>query len=138
LYPYGKNDNDGLKRVKVTAQSVSESEKSKDKTEYWREPLDKDKIKLPHGRIFIIPKRCKECDFCVEFCPRDVLEKSKEINEKGYHYPKIREGAECKCVNCGFCMLICPEFAIYTEEIKDAMDEEEEEKEKAKEKEEKK
>lgn len=85
--------------------------------EYWREPLDKDKIKLPHGRIYILPDRCKECDFCIEFCPKEVLEKSEEINAKGYHHPRIKEGKECKCVNCGFCLLICPEFAIYTEDM---------------------
>jgi len=29
----------------------------------------------------------------------------------------VAEGKEDSCVNCGFCRLICPEFAIYTEEI---------------------
>ncbi len=85
--------------------------------EYWRKPLDKDKVKIPQGRVYIIPERCKECDFCIEFCPKDVLEKSKSVNEKGYHYPKITNGGNGKCVNCGFCLLICPEFAIYTKEI---------------------
>jgi 2-oxoglutarate ferredoxin oxidoreductase subunit delta len=114
-------------------QAAEDDKGDKNHSEYWREPLDKDKIKIPRGRIFIIPERCKQCDFCIEFCPRDVLEESKEINTKGYHYPKIKEGAESKCVNCEFCLLICPEFAIYTEEIKDATDEENEEKDKSKE-----
>jgi 2-oxoglutarate ferredoxin oxidoreductase subunit delta len=103
--------------------TVTEPKVSTNNTEYWRKPLDKDKIKIPHGKIFIITKRCKECDFCIEFCPQDVLEESDEINAKGYHYPRIKEGAEGKCVNCGFCTLICPEFAIYTEEIEDEEEE---------------
>jgi 2-oxoglutarate ferredoxin oxidoreductase subunit delta len=108
--------------------TTSEEGNNKIDSEYWREPLDKKKITIPHGRIFLIPERCKQCNFCIEFCPREVLEESKEINAKGYHYPKIMEGAECKCVNCGFCMLICPEFAIYTEEIEEAADEDKSEK----------
>jgi 2-oxoglutarate ferredoxin oxidoreductase subunit delta len=83
---------------------------------YWRRPLDKDEIKTPKGRIYAIPDRCKGCGFCIEFCPKGVLEESKEINKKGYHPPKIADGKEDDCMNCNFCMLICPEFAIYTEE----------------------
>jgi len=78
--------------------------------------LDKSRLKVSHGRVFLVPERCKECDFCIEFCPRNVLEKSSEINAKGYHYPRIKENGKCKCVNCGFCELICPEFAIYAKE----------------------
>lgn len=83
---------------------------------YWRRPLDKDEIKTPKGHIYVIPDRCKGCGFCIEFCPKGVLEESKEINKKGYHLPKIADGKEDDCMNCNFCMLICPEFAIYTEE----------------------
>jgi 2-oxoglutarate ferredoxin oxidoreductase subunit delta len=103
--------------------TVSKEGGGKVDSEYWREPLDKKKIKIPHGRVFIIPERCKQCDFCIEFCPREVLEESDDINAKGYHYPRIRKGAECKCIDCGFCTLICPEFAIYTEEMEEADDE---------------
>ncbi|MFQ6127667.1 MAG: ferredoxin family protein [Thermoplasmata archaeon] len=83
---------------------------------YWRTPLDKDTIKTPKGRIYIILDRCKGCGFCIEFCPKGILEESKEINEKGYHPPMIKNGEEDGCTNCNFCMLICPEFAIFSEE----------------------
>jgi 2-oxoglutarate ferredoxin oxidoreductase subunit delta len=70
--------------------------------------------KIPRGEIYIIKDRCKECNLCIEFCPKNVLEQSPEFNTKGYHPPRITEGKENECVSCGFCTLICPEFAIYT------------------------
>ena len=78
---------------------------------YWREPLDLKDIRVPHGDIQVLVERCKGCGWCVEFCPRDVLEVSDEINSKGYHPPRaVRPEA---CVSCGLCELLCPEFAIY-------------------------
>jgi NAD-dependent dihydropyrimidine dehydrogenase PreA subunit len=40
-----------------------------------------------------------------------------DMNAKGYHYPVVAEGKEEECVACQFCSIICPEFAIYSEEI---------------------
>jgi 2-oxoglutarate ferredoxin oxidoreductase subunit delta len=82
-----------------------------------RRPLDLDKYPIPRGQVYTIPNRCKGCNFCIEFCPEDVLAESPNTNAKGYHYPMVAEGKEEACVNCGFCRLICPDFAIYTEEI---------------------
>jgi 2-oxoglutarate ferredoxin oxidoreductase subunit delta len=82
-----------------------------------RRPLDHAKFRVPRGQVYTIPNRCKGCDFCIEFCPEDVLVASPNLNAKGYHYPVVAEGKEDACVNCGFCRLICPEFSIYTEEI---------------------
>jgi 2-oxoglutarate ferredoxin oxidoreductase subunit delta len=59
---------------------------------YWRKPLDEEEVKTSKGQIFAIPNRCKGCGFCIEFCPKGVLEESTEINNKGYHPPKIVEG----------------------------------------------
>jgi len=80
---------------------------------YWRQPLDRDSIQVPHGIIHIIEERCKGCGFCVEFCPRDVLIMSRQTNAKGYHPPEIIEDSHC--INCGLCTLLCPDFAIYVE-----------------------
>ena len=79
---------------------------------YWRKPLDHDQIKVPRGEIHIIKDRCKGCAFCVEYCPKDVLEMSEEYNAKGYHPPRVKN--EEDCVNCGLCEMLCPEFAIWS------------------------
>jgi 2-oxoglutarate ferredoxin oxidoreductase subunit delta len=78
---------------------------------YWRKPLDLDDVKIPHGELHIIVDRCKGCGFCVEYCPKGVLELSTEFNAKGYHPPYAKFQGEC--VNCDLCERICPEFAIF-------------------------
>jgi len=82
-------------------------------------PLNLDQTKKPKGHVFILPERCKECSYCWEYCPEEVLESSVELNSKGYHYPVIKEGKEDSCINCGMCTEICPDFAIFSEEIKE-------------------
>ena len=88
---------------------------------YWRKPLDLDKIEIPRGEVRIIVDRCKGCGFCVEYCPKDVLEMSDEFNIKGYHPPKVVKEGEC--VNCNLCEMICPEFAIFSVDISSGEDE---------------
>ena len=63
------------------------------------------------GKIHIEKDRCKGCAFCVEYCPRDVLELSEEFNIKGYHPPFVKN--EDDCCYCQLCETICPEFAIF-------------------------
>ena len=78
---------------------------------YWRKPFDLDQITVPHGDVHIIVDRCKGCGFCVEYCPKDVLELSEKFNRKGYHPPIVVQSGEC--VNCDLCEMICPDFAIF-------------------------
>jgi len=77
----------------------------------WRKPFDRDKIKVPKGEIHIVQDRCKGCGYCIEFCPKDVLEFSEEFNIKGYHPPLVKNPDEC--VNCRLCEMLCPDFAIF-------------------------
>jgi 2-oxoglutarate ferredoxin oxidoreductase subunit delta len=81
-----------------------------------RQPLNAAAFPVPRGQVYVIPERCKGCDFCIEFCPRDVLVESEEINAKGYHYPVVLADKTDECADCQFCTLVCPEFAIYTDE----------------------
>jgi 2-oxoglutarate ferredoxin oxidoreductase subunit delta len=80
--------------------------------ELWRVPLDADRIQITKGIVYVIEDRCKGCGYCIEFCPRQVLKFSPRFNQKGYHPPDVITPAEC--VNCHYCEVICPEFAIYS------------------------
>lgn len=81
---------------------------------YWRQPLDRDQIRIAHGVVHVIEERCKGCGFCVEFCPRHLLVLSSRTSSKGYHPPEVID--DLNCVNCGLCTLLCPDFAIYVED----------------------
>ncbi len=63
------------------------------------------------GRVLITKEWCKGCELCIEFCPKDVLARSKDFNPKGYHYPVVSKD---ECINCRLCVTVCPEFAIYS------------------------
>ena len=63
------------------------------------------------GLVFLKKGHCKGCELCIEFCPKDVLARSKGFNAKGYHYPVVTNG---DCINCRLCVTVCPEFAIFS------------------------
>ncbi|MGD2163638.1 MAG: 4Fe-4S dicluster domain-containing protein [Anaerolineales bacterium] len=84
---------------------------------FARKPVNLERFRIPRGRVYLILERCKGCNLCVELCPQQVLEVSPETNAKGYHYPQLKTGAGNHCVNCEFCAMVCPEFAIYTVEV---------------------
>lgn len=77
---------------------------------YWRKPLDQARVKRISGEVHIVPDRCKGCGFCIRFCPKQVLEESTDMNQKGYHYPVATNGDAC--AGCGLCEMLCPDFAI--------------------------
>lgn len=78
----------------------------------WRTPLDAADIEVTRGVVHIVEERCKGCGYCIAFCPREVLELGGHYNAKGYH-PPIAKRMEA-CVNCHYCEIICPDFAIFS------------------------
>ena len=68
--------------------------------------------KTKHGYLYLQEDECKGCGFCIEFCPKQVLEASDQFNAKGYYPPRVVDAEAC--VNCTFCELICPDFAIWS------------------------
>jgi 2-oxoglutarate ferredoxin oxidoreductase subunit delta len=76
----------------------------------WRKPFDIEQKTTKPGRVIINKERCKGCNYCTEFCPRKSLKMSQEISPKGYLLASVDDPA--KCLNCGLCEIICPDFAI--------------------------
>ncbi len=54
---------------------------------------------------------CKECEYCINFCPKQtVLKKGERLNKKGYYPPEVVDIESCTA--CGTCARVCPEAAI--------------------------
>jgi 2-oxoglutarate ferredoxin oxidoreductase subunit delta len=70
------------------------------------------------ARIEITVPKCKGCGLCIVACPKQCLELSEDINERGVNYPVMKEGAEC--TGCASCALICPDarITVYREKKK--------------------
>lgn len=60
--------------------------------------------------VFIETDSCKGCEFCVFYCPKKVLAKSKKLNKIGYNPAEVVDAG--KCNSCGTCYIMCPEYAI--------------------------
>jgi 2-oxoglutarate ferredoxin oxidoreductase subunit delta len=73
--------------------------------------MDAEKIVRSKAEIHIVKDQCKGCGFCIQYCPKKVLEESQEINARGVHPPKVVD--ESKCVICSFCTAVCPDFALF-------------------------
>lgn len=58
----------------------------------------------------VISGLCKSCGYCKEVCPKTVFGFSGQLNRQGYDY-MITPGT-AKCIGCGACVMICPDFAI--------------------------
>lgn len=60
--------------------------------------------------ITINPQMCKGCGYCINFCPKHILEMGKQRSQKGFFYPVNIDAY--KCTSCAICALMCPEGAI--------------------------
>jgi len=59
--------------------------------------------------IKIDSERCKGCNYCIMFCSKGLIKKSKKLNNKGFVPALASKG---KCSGCTMCAIICPECAI--------------------------
>lgn len=53
--------------------------------------------------------RCKGCLLCVSVCPVHALTPSEELGAKGYQI--VAYNSE-KCIKCGSCYKICPDYVF--------------------------
>jgi ferredoxin len=100
----------------MSQETMQKNERRLVAEQILHEPIEKPSGQEPAGRVFVIPERCKECKYCWEYCPEEVLEASHEVNSRGYHYPQVKQGKESACIACGMCEWVCPDFAIYATE----------------------
>jgi len=62
------------------------------------------------GAIVVDTEKCKGCSLCVVACPTNVIELSREVNGKGYHYAYMANPDAC--IGCSSCGLVCPDTVI--------------------------
>ncbi len=59
---------------------------------------------------------CKSCGYCAAQCPRGALTIGNELNEGGYRHVVIDEE---KCIGCGICYSVCPDYVFRIVETED-------------------
>lgn len=59
------------------------------------------------SNITIKKERCKGCNICVAFCPKQVL----ALDTLG----KVQVVQDEACIVCGQCELRCPDYAIFVD-----------------------
>lgn len=57
---------------------------------------------------------CKGCRYCINFCPKEAISISSYINKKGYQVVDVDES---KCVKCGICHTVCPDYVFEIVEV---------------------
>ena len=61
-------------------------------------------------RVIFDRERCKGCELCRSFCPKQLIEMDTQVNAKGYCPAKMTRNEAC--VGCASCALVCPDCAI--------------------------
>ncbi|MDI6839324.1 MAG: 4Fe-4S binding protein [bacterium] len=67
------------------------------------------------AKVTIYEELCKGCGYCIDACPKKILEMTSKFNYSGYHPPHCTNIEEC--IGCGLCYQVCPEIAIEVEKL---------------------
>ncbi len=62
-------------------------------------------------------EKCKGCELCVSFCPKQVLGLDHAVNAKGYHPAGAVKPEEC--IGCQSCAMVCPDICISIYELEE-------------------
>ena len=68
------------------------------------------------GAIVVDIEKGRGCDLCVVACPFDVLDLSKDANNKGYNFSFMKNPESC--TGCTACAEVCPDACITVYKIK--------------------
>jgi 2-oxoglutarate ferredoxin oxidoreductase subunit delta len=60
-------------------------------------------------KIVLHTERCKACQYCARFCPKEAVVLTNSFNKLGYKAIAIDED---KCIGCGACSVMCPDSVI--------------------------
>jgi 2-oxoglutarate ferredoxin oxidoreductase subunit delta len=61
------------------------------------------------SEILTYTEQCKNCLLCIPACPKDAITETEVLNKKGY---KIIEVDREKCIYCGICYRMCPDYVF--------------------------
>ncbi|MBR0374596.1 MAG: 4Fe-4S binding protein [Mogibacterium sp.] len=61
------------------------------------------------SKAYVDPARCKACELCIAFCPKQAIEMTNHLNAAGYKHVQVIEE---KCIGCGICYTVCPDMVF--------------------------
>lgn len=65
-------------------------------------------------KMVVHKESCKACGYCQLACKKDAIVLSDYVNQKGY---QTREVDTEKCISCGMCYTMCPEYVFEILEV---------------------
>lgn len=62
------------------------------------------------AKVLIDKEKCKGCQYCEIYCPKNCIKMSEELNRHGVNYAVFVNNAAC--ITCGLCVAVCPDVCI--------------------------